>query len=258
MQNIVKSRLSAVERMLVQLRSAELLPDESAGQNQLAFEAAFAAWWRQVLRKSSPRGRARLAGGLSHASLYFLRYVWWPAFRSLSGLIPEYEVVDYKDGYRYIDFVYLTNGLRIAIELDGRGPHRLHLSSAEFEDELMRQNYLVLDRWLVLRFPFLMLRDKPRQCQQLLLQMLGSAGGEHAAAFNALGAQEKRVLAHVCRSVKPISPAQIAVSLDMHRNTALKYLAHLKKAGFVAPINPAHKVIRKYQVVREKIPYHIF
>lgn len=258
MQNFAKRRLSAAKFMLDQLRSSELRPDLSDERNQLAFEAAFAAWWQEVYRKSSPRGRARLAGGLPHASLYFLRFVWWPAFRSFKGLIPEYEIVDYRDGYRYIDFVYLTNGLRIAIELDGRGPHRLQISAADFEDELMRQNYLVLDRWLVLRFPFLMLRDKPRQCQQLLQQMLGSAGGEHAAALSALSAQEKRILSHFCRSVTPLSPAQIAASLNIHRNTVLKHLAYLKEAGFVAPINPAHKVVRKYQVVREKIPYHIF
>ncbi|MDG0808794.1 helix-turn-helix domain-containing protein [Cohnella rhizosphaerae] len=255
MQSIVKSRRSAVQLMLDQLRSRELRLDQSDEHNQIAFEAAFAVWWKSVLRQAPPRVKARLASGLTHASLFFLRYVWWPAFRSFKGLIPEYEIVDYKDGYRYIDFVYFTNGLRIAFELDGRGPHRLHISAADFEDELMRQNYLVLDRWMVLRFPFLMLRDKPRQCQQLLLQMLGSAGSEHAAAFNALGTQEKRILSQFCRSVRPLRPAQIAVSLDLHRNTVLKYLAGLKEAGFIAAVDPAHKVIRKYQVVREKIPY---
>lgn len=252
------ARLNLVDQMAGQLReSADKHICDDAG-SEFAFEAAFKAWWKQIFRRASPRLKSRLARGLTYASLYFLRFVWWPAFRSFKGLIPEYEIVDYRDGYRYIDFVYLTNGLRIAIELDGRGPHRLHISAADFEDELMRQNYLVLDRWLVLRFPFLMLRDKPRQCQQLLQQMLGSSGGEHAAALSALSAQEKRILSYFCRSVTPLSPSQIAASLNIHRNTVLKYLAHLKEAGFIAPVNPAHKVVRKYQVVREKNPYHIF
>lgn len=251
-------RLNLVDHMVGQLQEGADKYVYDDVESELAFEAAFKVWWRQIFRQASPRLKSRLAGGLTYASLYFLRFVWWPAFRSFKGLIPEYEIVDYRDGYRYIDFIYLTNGLRIAIELDGRGPHRLQISAADFEDELMRQNYLVLDRWLVLRFPFLMLRDKPRQCQQLLQQMLGSAGGEHAAALSTLSVQEKRILSHFCRSVTPLSPAQIAASLNIHRNTVLKYLAHLKGAGFIAPINPAHKVIRKYQVVREKIPYHIF
>ncbi|MFD2332684.1 DNA-binding response regulator [Cohnella sp. GCM10020058] len=203
--------------------------------------------------EASDRGRARLAGGLSHASLFFLRFVWWPAFRSLTGLIPEYELVDYKDGYRYIDFVYLTNGLRIAIELDGRGPHRLHLSAAEFEDELMRQNYLVLDRWLVLRFPFLMLRDKPRQCQQLLQQLLGSTGGHPIESLNQLCPTEQRILACISRMTGSFGPSQVAAATGMSKNTALKYLVLLVDKQIISPANPEHRKIRKYSLNRDRI-----
>ncbi|WP_217594739.1 DNA-binding response regulator [Cohnella sp. GbtcB17] len=256
MQNFAKRRLSAAKFMLDQLRSSELRPDLSDERNQLAFEAAFAAWWQEVYRKSSPRGRARLAGGLPHASLYFLRFVWWPAFRSFKGLIPEYEIVDYRDGYRYIDFVYLTNGLRISIELDGRGPHRLQISAADFEDELMRQNYLVLDRWLVLRFPFLMLRDKPRQCQQLLQQMLGSAGGEHPTPLNQLCATERRILACVSRFTGHFAPSQVASTVGISKNTTHKYLRSLVDKHFIAPVNAEHRKIRKYALNRDRIPFH--
>lgn len=242
--------------MLQRLHSSVAIGELSDAQSHLAFEAAFAKWWKQVLRKASDRCRARLAGGLSHASLFFLRFVWWPAFRSLTGLIPEYEIVDYKDGYRYIDFVYLTNGLRIAIELDGRGPHRLHLSAAEFEDELMRQNYLVLDRWLVLRFPFLMLRDKPRQCQQLLQQLLGSAGGTHIESFNQLSPTEQRILACVSRITGFFGPSQVADAAGMSKNTALKYLRLLVDKQLLAPVNAAHRKIRRYTLNRDRIPFH--
>lgn len=195
---------------------------------------------------------------MSHASLYFLRFIWWPAFHSFAGLVPEHETIDYKDGYRYIDFVYVTNGLRIAIELDGRGPHRLHISAADFEDELMRQNDLVLDRWLVMRFPFLMIRDKPRQCQQLLQQLLGTASADLAAEFDALCATEKRIIVHASRSTTPIAPSQLSVALGLHRNTILKYLTRLKNGGFISPLDQSHRVVRRYKLNREKIPYHFF
>lgn len=244
--------------MLQPLRSIAIAGELADPQSQHAFEAAFAAWWRRVRRKASDRGRARLAGGLSHASLYFLRFVWWPAFRSLSGLIPEYEIVDYKDGYRYIDFVYLTNGLRIAIELDGRGPHRLHISSADFEDELMRQNYLMLDRWLLLRFPYLMLRDKPRQCQQLLQQLLGSAGGAHMETFNQLSPTEQRILACVSKITGFFGPSQVAAVIGISKNTAHKYIRLLAAKQFISPVNAEHQKVRRYTLNRDRIPFHFF
>ncbi|MDI4647790.1 DNA-binding response regulator [Cohnella hashimotonis] len=257
MGKVSSRRLSAVSAMLQQL-SINAAAGELDAHSQLAFEAAFATWWRQVLRKTSSRCRIRLAGGLSHASLFFLRFVWWPAFRSLTGLIPEYEIVDYKDGYRYIDFVYITNGLRIAIELDGRGPHRLHLSADEFEDELMRQNYLVLDHWLVLRFPFLMLRDKPRKCEQLLQQLLGSAGGAHIELFNQLCATEQRILACISRMTGGFGPSQVAPAAGVSKNTAGKYLRLLVDKQFISPINAEHRKIRKYSLNRDRIPFHFF
>lgn len=50
--------------------------------------------------------------------------------------------------------------LRIAIEIDGKA---YHLFSEDWEDELDRQNDLVLDGWLVLRFTARAIRDHPDQ-----------------------------------------------------------------------------------------------
>ena len=48
--------------------------------------------------------------------------------------------------------------LRIAIEIDGKA---YHLFSEDWEDDLERQNDLVLDGWLVLRFSARVIRDHP-------------------------------------------------------------------------------------------------
>ncbi|MFC3799759.1 hypothetical protein [Cohnella sp. GCM10012308] len=100
------------------------------------FEKAFASWWATTLRAAKGARLLRLKSGLTYASMYFLRFTWFPAFGSLKGLIPEYEVEDYKDGFRYIDFVYFTNAYRVAIEVDGRASHRMNATPAEYEDEL--------------------------------------------------------------------------------------------------------------------------
>lgn len=73
----------------------------------LQFERAFAPWWSATLRAAKGARLKRLKLGLTYASMYFLRFTWFVAFESLKGLEPEYEVRDYKDGFRYIDFVFL-------------------------------------------------------------------------------------------------------------------------------------------------------
>jgi hypothetical protein len=55
-------------------------------------------------------------------------------------------VHEFKIGKYYVDFAYPW--LKIAIELDGRDPHAFE---AAFENDPIRQNYLEVNGWLVLR-----------------------------------------------------------------------------------------------------------
>lgn len=51
----------------------------------------------------------------SHAA-HVVNFNWRPSFQTFDHLHPEYEVFDYKDGYRYIDFTYILPYVRLAIE----------------------------------------------------------------------------------------------------------------------------------------------
>lgn len=59
----------------------------------------------------------------------------------------------------WIDLAYPAP--RIAIEIDGKA---YHVVADDWEDDLERQNDIVLDGWLVLRFTARALRDAPGQC----------------------------------------------------------------------------------------------
>ncbi|MEK0313600.1 DNA-binding response regulator [Cohnella sp. 56] len=216
------------------------------------FESAFVAWWSGLLRSAKGNRLRRLRPGLTYASMYFLRFTWFAAFGSLKGVEPEYEVKDYKDGFRYIDFAYFTNAYRIAIEVDGRSSHRVNATAAEYEDELMRQNHLVIDGWSVLRLAFLSIRDKPRQSQQLLQQMLGRWRDIRVDKVE-LTAVEKQIMAYACRSSSPLQPVELRTVLGLHRNTIYKYIDSLVKKGLIMPVSKSHK--RKYRyLVNEMNP----
>lgn len=83
---------------------------------------------------------------LCHRLLHSARIAWWKA---------NYGV-DVEGRRYYIDVAF--PGLKLAVEIDGR----LHETDEDiFETDRWRQNALVLDGWMVLRFTWAMLRDHP-------------------------------------------------------------------------------------------------
>ena len=83
---------------------------------------------------------------LCHRILHDARIAWWKA---------NHDVVIEGHLY-YVDIAF--PGLKLAVEIDGR----LHETDEDlFESDRWRQNALVLDGWMVLRFTWAMLRDHP-------------------------------------------------------------------------------------------------
>lgn len=62
---------------------------------------------------------------------------------------------------------------RVAIEIDGRA---YHLSSGDWEADLARQNAVLLDGWLMLRFPARALREEPARVVATVRRALEERG----------------------------------------------------------------------------------
>ncbi|MGO4549093.1 hypothetical protein AB4Z29_30325 [Paenibacillus sp. 2TAB23] len=139
----------------------------------MSFHAIHERWLGVHLTEREGESKRRLLQGHGHAEKLFLEAVWFPAFFELEGLAPEYEIADFRDGIRFLDFAYIKNGLRLAIEIDGYRSHAAETSRWQFSDSLMRQNHLILDGWKLLRFSYDDIKEKPRMCQQLLQQFMG-------------------------------------------------------------------------------------
>lgn len=71
-----------------------------------------------------------------------------------------------------IDFAYPE--LRIAIEVDGYGPHS---SRAAFQSDRVRQNDLVGLGWMVLRFTWADVVRRPERVARQIAQAIGRAEG---------------------------------------------------------------------------------
>jgi hypothetical protein len=205
------------------------------------------------LRKTTRGGRLErlsLENGGGFAEKKFMTNVWWPIFGHFDGLHPEHEIMDEKDGPRYLDFAYFSGAVQLCIEIDGYGTHWRDAGRRAFSDHLKRQNQLVIDGWKILRFAYDDVAEKPRHCQQVLLQFLGKWSivdpkqGSNPAFINLIH-QEITKLAYG-RDV--ISPYQVAKVLGISGKTAAKHMRGMMNLGVLTPAWGKKKRIKGYRL----------
>ncbi|MBW7474589.1 endonuclease domain-containing protein [Paenibacillus oenotherae] len=219
----------------------------------MGFQYAFDHWIEKHIGLRKGENKRRLAQGLGHAEKLFLKQVWYPAFRQFDGLHPEYEVADFRDGSRFLDFAYFRFPLKLAIEIDGYGPHATHSSRWHFADSLMRQNHLVIDGWRVLRFAYDDVSDKPRMCEQVIQQFVGSWIGSNSPAKPAGAADiiETEVLRLAIRLERYLRPSDVCQLLQIRHDKARSILHSMVKKQTLLPAGKGTQRIRCFKVNRE-------
>ncbi|TXK81008.1 response regulator transcription factor [Paenibacillus sp. N3.4] len=86
----------------------------------------------------------------------------------------------------------------------------------------------------MLRFAYDDIKEKPRRCQQLILQMMGSwFGEEHSGP--ALTLEEREILRIAGQSNEPLLPKTISQRLHISRNHAGKLLRRLAHMELLRP-----------------------
>ncbi|MEF3301947.1 DNA-binding response regulator [Paenibacillus sp. GYB003] len=210
------------------------------------FEQAYGEWiGKHAGRRRGERLR-RFKEGHGHAEKLFAETVWWPAFGSFDKLHPEYEVFDFKDGSRFLDFAYIQGDLRVCVEIDGFGPHRRDADRKQFADELNRQNHLVIDGWLVIRFAYDDVKERPRQCQQTLQQLFGKRLGAGAEP-ESLTVLEKEAIRTDARQNGIVRPGALFAHLGVGRKKGNKLIDSLICKKWLDPV-PNKFRIRAYQL----------
>lgn len=203
---------------------------------------------RHKQRRNGERLR-RLEEGHGYAEECFLKNVWWPAFAHFEDLHPEYEVSDFRDGTRFLDFAYVKGSLRLAIEIDGYGPHLQKISRTQFSDQLIRQNHLIIDGWKILRFSFDDVKERPRMCEQIVQQFMGRwlAGGA-AGKLGSFTSEEKEILRFATQTDRSFTPIDICLLLQVEKQKARKLLHGLMGRNILSPAGQGRKRIRFYRL----------
>ncbi|MDF2607065.1 MAG: hypothetical protein K0S34_1260 [Bacillales bacterium] len=212
----------------------------------MGFEEEYQVFMNNHLQARTGERLRRLLEGHKQAEMLFLKQVWWPLFYQFKYLHPEYEVDDFRDGKRYLDFAYIRPGIRICLEIDGYGPHLRNISRWQFSDNLDRQNQLVIDRWTVIRFSFDQVKENPRRCQQVVQQVIGRWLGDELD-LTPLSLLEKEVLRLVIRKGEDISPKEVEKFLNLSDKPVKKLLTQLVKKRMLIPTSGT-KRIRSYRL----------
>lgn len=214
------------------------------------FTAVHEKWLEEHLSSRDGEKARRLKEGHGHAEALFVKQVWWPAFGNLQYLHPEFEVSDFRDGYRYLDFAYLRKGMQLAIEIDGYGPHLRNASRIQFSDHCRRQNDLITDGWKILRFSYDDVKDSPRYCQQTIQQFLGRWLGEETQTIDA-DWREKELLRICLKANRPVTPQHISHHLGITPKTARQWLKHLTAKQWLEPAGGSTR-IRAYRLLLDR------
>lgn len=218
------------------------------------FDEAYAELIEFHVNRRTGLARERVLKGVGHAEHRFLETVWWPCFHQFDSLHPEYEIRDFSDVNRYIDFAFVQKHYRIAIEIDGFVPHYKEATPEQFSTERLRQDHLVIDEWHVLRFSYQTVELHPRKCQQIVQQLLGRLTGSLHRELDALGPVDRAIVFFAIERDGKITVADAAMRLHVSPHTAIRHLQQLATIGWLQPIG-SPKRTRAYQLhpVREHL-----
>ncbi|REE80172.1 hypothetical protein A8990_12121 [Paenibacillus taihuensis] len=151
--------------------------------------------------------------GLCRGTIDFLRYIWFPAIGNLEHLLPEYEVRDFNNGYRYLDLAYLPGNAKGCIEIQDYRSHARDIEVSRFKDLCMKQSLIVLDDWQFLPVAYLSIRDDPGMCKQLVLSFVGKFLSRSAS--KGLIWAEVEIIRYAHRQLRPFTPTEIVSHMQL-------------------------------------------
>lgn len=212
------------------------------------FEKITEEWiQRQIAEESNPRRRELLVKGLSHATMEFLRTIWYPAVGNLDHLYPEWEVRDFGNRYRYLDLAYRPGDAKGCIEIQGYRSHARDIEAWRFKDLCMKQAYLALDGWLFLPVAYLSITDEPEVCKQLVLSFVG----RFICMPNApsLDWSEAEALRFARGLMRPFASIELAAHLERSDRQTRRIIERLVAASLLSIIDDKRRY-RRYQLPR--------
>lgn len=215
------------------------------------FEKEYTKWMDLHISKRKGERRRKLVEGKNYAEKEMLRHIWWAAFGNFDNLHPEYEITDFFQGQRFLDYVFIRGPIRIVFEIDGYGPHLRDISRRQFCDQWVRQMHLINDNWIVVRIGFDDVKERPRLWIGLLQQMLGRLFGNPEQHLTLLDFMEKEVIRFAMRVDRPIKLKELQITLQCGPKFARGIVLRLVEKNWLLGAGGGKKRIHFWQLNSE-------
>lgn len=207
------------------------------------FEEQYEAWLARQQSNLSGEALRRLNEGHAHNEKLFAKEVWYPALGNFEHLYAEHEVRSYKFGYFYLDFAYIRPPFFIDWEVDDFSSHAKNVTRRSHDYNCDRHNQLVLDGWNVFRISLDAIRERPRQCQQLVLQVMGKLYGCATVKDQpALSLKQREIMRLAFRLQRPFTPTEVCICLGIKEQHARALLHELVTIGQLAAASGSFRI----------------
>lgn len=211
------------------------------------FENQYQQWMSAQRKSRSGESLRRLNEGHGHAEKLFLEEVWWSAIGSFDFLYAEHEVTNYREGSYFLDHAYIRDLHWIDWEIDDYSTHAKMMDRRGFNYERDRQNQLMLQSWHVYRFPLDVIKERPRQCQQLVLQVMGKLFGGNQTNQPSLSLKHREIMRLAIRLQRPFTPSEVCIQLGIGNRHTRDLLHELVQAGLLEVVGGVERA-RSYCV----------
>ncbi|MBW7473891.1 endonuclease domain-containing protein [Paenibacillus oenotherae] len=214
------------------------------------FEEAHNAYIQHHMLRRKGERRGRLERGHREAEKLFCRNIWWPLRGNFDDLHPEFEVPDWRGQSYFCDFVWLTQLVKLIVEIKGFGPHVRDMDRQKYCNELNRETFLTAMGFQVISFAYDDVAHRPELCTTMLRMVLSRFQPE-SSPVHPHRITEREIIRLACSLAQSLRPIDVQTHLGIGHRAAVRTLQSLCSKGLFSPLTGASgKHVVRYELQR--------
>ncbi|QJD84780.1 DNA-binding response regulator [Cohnella herbarum] len=210
------------------------------------FEVQYEQWLANQRKSRKGEPLRKLTEDHGQSEKLFAQELWWPLFGNFDFLHAEFEVPHSRNSSYYLDYAYIRTPHLINWEIDDFSSHAKNITRRGFDYEKDRQNQLMLDGWQIYRFSLDAIKERPLQCRQLILQVLGKLYGGVYTETPELSVKQREIMRLAVRSQQPLNPTEVSLRLRISDRHARDLLHELVRMELLEGVSGSQR-IRAYR-----------
>jgi very-short-patch-repair endonuclease len=184
-------------------------------------------------RHGERKDALRRGHGYGYGNQLFIEKVWWLLMGHFIGLHPEYEVRDWRGRSYFVDFMWVLGGHLFVFEIMDYGSHGK--DRTKYRMDLNRALFLQSQGNHYIEISLDELKENPSfvmtMLQSILAPYLAATTEKNGSIIHKFGKIERQLMRLAIRQHRIIRPSKAAITLELHKETVIKYCRILADKG---------------------------